>query len=202
VPPVPVLEVYGTLGCPFAWRVRFAAHEKGAPYQWIPVDVPHPDPRAALNDPQRRSPLVVHGKLVLVESLVIEQYVDEAFAGRALQPATAADRARARVLAASFDALGDVMHGHTDERNMTRLLEAYEGVERALAVAGAAHAWLGGDAPNLADIALLPLLSVLERQGHKLPPRFPALGAYWSRGQPHEGFRRTSPAAAKMELGA
>jgi glutathione S-transferase len=195
-----VLEVYGLLGCPFAWRVRFTAHEKGAPYQWIPVNVPHPDPRAAKNDPQRRSPLVVHEGLVLVESAVIQQYIDEVFSGRPLLPATARDRARARMLMASFEALGDVVHGDTSERTMTRLLAAYAEADRALAAA--LQPFLFGDAPGLADIALLPLLSALEGAGQKTPHRFAALEAYWGRGQQHEGFRRTAPTAAKMELGA
>jgi glutathione S-transferase len=195
-----VLEIYGLLGCPFSWRVRFAAHEKGVPYQWIPVNVPHPDARAALNNPERRSPLGVHEGLVLVDSLVIAQYIDEAFEGPPLQPSSARDRARTRMLVASLEALSAVVHGERSEDAMTRLLAAYAGADRALAAD--ARPFLHGDSPGLADIALLPILSVLESAGQKIPHRFPALEAYWARGQRHEGLRRTAPAAAKMELGA
>lgn len=36
------IELHGRSKCPFAWRTRIAAFEKGVPFEWIPFDVPAP----------------------------------------------------------------------------------------------------------------------------------------------------------------
>jgi glutathione S-transferase len=91
------IELHGKVECPFAWRTRLSAFEKGVRFEYIAFDAPASDPRSARNNPERRSPLLVHGDFRLTESGVIAQYIDEAFDGRALVPRDARERARLRV---------------------------------------------------------------------------------------------------------
>lgn len=196
-----MLEIYGQLGCPFAWRVRFAAHEKGVDYQWIPVNVPHPDPRVATHDPDGRSPLVMHDGLRLTESFVIEQYIDEAFPGRALQSDSPRARALSRMLAVSFDGLGPVVRGEEGEEAMNKMLAVHGKIDAALGDALTDAIWLDGQRPGLTDIALLPLLARAEQLGHRVSPRFVRLGPYWKRGQAYPGLRASSAAVVAPQVG-
>jgi len=66
-----MLEIHGKQECPFAWRVRLTAREKGIAFEWIPHDARSPDPRASQHNPQQRSPLLWDEGFPLVESLVI-----------------------------------------------------------------------------------------------------------------------------------
>jgi len=55
------IELHGKEGCPFAGRTRLCAFEQGGGFESISFNAPHPDPRAARQNPDRRSPLLVHG---------------------------------------------------------------------------------------------------------------------------------------------
>src|ERR1700694_4633085 len=93
-----MLEIHGKRGCPFAWRVRLAAREKGASFEWVPFDVPSPDARALHHNPERRSPFLWDAGFTLVESIVIAEYIEESCDGTALLPAGPKERAQARLL--------------------------------------------------------------------------------------------------------
>ena len=71
------IELHGKVACPYAWRTRLAAFEKGVSFDYIAFDAPTPDPRAAQHNPEQRSPLLVHGEFRLTESGVIAQYIEE-----------------------------------------------------------------------------------------------------------------------------
>src|SRR5205807_7686116 len=73
-----VIEIHGKRECPFAWRVRICAREKGLPFEWIPFDGPDPDPRAVRHKPEKKSPKRWEDGFELLESSVILRYLDEA----------------------------------------------------------------------------------------------------------------------------
>src|SRR5687768_4565911 len=103
--PQSAVEIHGYITCPFAWRVRLAAAEKGIAAEFLPADVETPDPRVAQHNPHEHSPLLFHDGLTLRESAVIIEYLDEAFAGPALMPREARSRAELRLLAADLKGL-------------------------------------------------------------------------------------------------
>ena len=49
------IEIHGYTLCPFAWRCRLAASEKGVSFDWLPADIPEPDPRSKAHNPNKRS---------------------------------------------------------------------------------------------------------------------------------------------------
>lgn len=197
-----MFEIYGYLKDPFAWRVRFAAEEKGIEYQWIPSNVAYPDPRAAKNNPTARSPVALHGDLMLTEPFNIQQYIDEAFPGRPLQPATPRGRAEVRMFVASLEALGSVLQTGTEsasvnKRAFKRMDELFTAVDERLKERGTA--WLDGAEPGQRDISFLPLLSELEAMETSFSLTLESLAAYWQRAMQYPGFQKTNYRTAAIQ---
>jgi len=197
-----MLEIYGYLKDPFAWRVRFAAEEKGIPYAWLPGDVSYPDPRAMKNNPTTRSPLAIHDGFVLTDAFTIQLYVDEAFPGRRLMPETPRGRADTRMFVTSLDALAAVLQAEGgpatfNRRAVKRMEEVFADVDRRLKTSNAP--WLDGDRPGHCDISFLPLLSALESVETSFPITLEALTAYWQRATMYEPFQKTNHRVAPME---
>src|SRR3954468_16718751 len=100
-----MVEIHGMRMCPFAWRARICARDKEVAFDWLRFDVDAPDPRASRHNREQKSPKLVDGDLELIESLVILQYLDEAYPGAALQPLSARDRALLRLRLQKLEAL-------------------------------------------------------------------------------------------------
>jgi len=197
-----MLEIYGYLKDPFAWRARFAAEEKGITYAWLPGDVSFPDPRAMKNNPTTRSPLAIHDDLILTDAFNIQLYIDEAFPGRPLMPETPRGRAETRMFVTSLDALGAVLQAEGgpatyNRRAVKRMEDVFADVDRRLKDSNAS--WLDGERPGQRDISFLPLLSALESLETSFPITLDALTAYWQRATSYEPFQKTNYRSAPME---
>jgi glutathione S-transferase len=162
-----MLEIHGKRECPFAWRVRLAAREKDAPYEWIPYDVASPDARAAHRNPDRRSPLLWDAGFALTESLVIAEYIEESCRGRALLPSGAQERAQARLLLTTLVPEVEARGGHAALEAALR-----DGRE-----------WLTGAEPMLPDLMIWPFLSQHEHDGAPIPPELGRARRYWERAK-------------------
>lgn len=186
------IELHGKVMCPYAWRARLVAAEKGVSFDYIAFDAPSPEPRAQHN-PERRSPLLVHGDFRLTESGVIAQYIDEAFPGPALQPESPAARARMRLDIAELGKLeADTRAGVVATPEVrARIQQAYELLERKL---GDGRSWLGGESPGLNDLMIWPQLAGLVLQlGLVIPEALPRSTAYYARATSRDSFRETRP---------
>lgn len=182
------VEIHGYVGCPFAWRVRLGAAEKGIAADWIPCDVDDPDPRARAHNPDEHSPLLFLAGFSLLESEIILQFLDERFDGPALMPAEARARAELRLLAVQLRAL-DV---HTEpsrpaarrrsEPALRRLEEALEG-----------RAFLHGAAPGHVDLMIAPFLTNLVVRDLLDRGRFPQVQTYFARTASRPSFQATRP---------
>lgn len=187
------IELHGKVECPYAWRARLAAFEKGVRFEYIPFDVADPDPRAAQHNPEHRSPLLVHGEFRLTESGVIAQYLEEAFSGPALLPAQPTARARMRLDIAELAKLeADTRAGVVATPEVrARIQQAYELLERKLADG---RSWLGGDSPGLSDVMIWPQLAGLQlRLQLPIPAELARASAYYSRASSRASFRETRP---------
>lgn len=183
-------EVHGKKDCPFAWRVRIAAREKGLPFEWLPYDVAAPDARALAHNPEKKSPKLIEDGFELIESLVIIAYLDEANPGTPLQPedprARALMRLRQRQLAQLEVHVGS---GHPpDKAARDKVAQGYDALARMLRDG---RQWLGGDRPDLSDIAAWPFLWKLDEAGLRLPEG--AAAAYWARACTRDSLASTRP---------
>lgn len=105
-----MLRIIGNHVSPYARKVFLALDHKGIDYEIDPI-VPFfgGDEFTRLN-PLRRIPVLIDGDLVIPDSTVICEYLDDCYPEKPLYPADPAERARARWLEEFADSrLGDVM---------------------------------------------------------------------------------------------
>ena len=147
--------LYDAARCPYCARVRIVLAEKGIAYD--PVEIDLDDRPAWIYDlnPKGRVPVLDEDGLVLPESLVISEYLEERYPEPPLLPPDPADRAAIRLLCDRFDDLGDPYYDLMYER----AADARERLERALARLDellAERPYLSGTEFGLADTAYVP----------------------------------------------
>jgi len=155
--------------CPYAARARIALAEKGLAYDAVEIDLSDRPAWLYGKNPLGRVPVYEEdGGLVLPESVVIMEYLEERYPEPALWPADPAERALGRLLLERFDdLLGDayyaVRRGEPREQLDGRLAE----LDRVLE--GRQH--LSGREYGLADIGYVPwILRALDRFDVDLGP--------------------------------
>jgi len=184
------IEIHGYKLCPFAWRTRLAAHEKGVSFEWFPADIPEPDPRSKEHNPNKRSPLLRHGDFTVTDSAVIAQYIDEAFEGPPLQPQGAKERALMRLTL--LDLGGIVFDGRKDldDEARARTGAALAKLEAKLSDDAP---WLGGAEPTRVDLEIWPFLANLAQKGGLGVDQLPRVARYWERVQARPSYCETNP---------
>lgn len=92
----PRFTVVGNYISPYVRKVLACLELKGLDYDIDPITPFIGDERFSALSPLRRIPVLIEGDLVLNDSSVICQYLEDRFAQPSLYPADAADRAKAR----------------------------------------------------------------------------------------------------------
>jgi RNA polymerase-associated protein len=176
-----MLTLYDAPRCPYCARTRIVLAEKGIDHETVVIDLDdRPRSIVELNPPAGRVPVLEDGGLVLPESEVIDEYLDERVPQPPLMPADAAGRARVRFLIQRFDELGDPYY----DLLAGRPSGSHERLADALAALGARlgeHQHLAGDAYSLADIAYVPWLLRAERRLAHDVRADPRVGAWLDR---------------------
>lgn len=185
-----MLEIHGRVQCPFAWRARLAAAEKGVPFRFVAWDATPPDPGAERN-PDHKSPLLVDGEYRLIESAVIMAYIDEAYPGRPLQPSDPKERARMRLAQAEIRIQADTHSGAPLSDDVRRKLD--HGFEALHARLADGRSFLGGAEPDLADLQFWPWLPGIAQLGYTVPDGLQRARAYVERALARRSMRETAP---------
>jgi glutathione S-transferase len=149
-----VLTLYDADRCPYCARVRIVLAEKGLEYEPVYVDL---DDRPAWiyeKNPVGRVPVLEDDALVLPESVVIMEYLEERYPEPPLWPADAAERAAGRLLVERFDRLSTPYYAlrRGDEGARPKLEERLSELDSVLEQ----RAFLTGRGFGLADIAYVP----------------------------------------------
>jgi glutathione S-transferase len=164
-----VPTLYTADRCPYAARARIALAEKGIAYDAVEIDL---DDRPALiyeKNTLGRVPVYEEDEgLLLPESEVIMEYLEQRYPEPALWPVDAAERAVARLMVHRFDThLGSAYYTARRGDGREELDERLDDLDRLLE----AQPWLTGRDYGLADIAYVPwIIRGLERFGLELGP--------------------------------
>lgn len=98
-----MMTLYSGTTDPFSQRCRIVLYEKGMDFQIIDVDVFNKPEDLAIMNPYNMVPVLVERDLVLSESNIINEYIDERFPHPQLMPADPVMRARARLFLHRFE---------------------------------------------------------------------------------------------------
>jgi RNA polymerase-associated protein len=168
-----VLTLYDATRCPYCARVRIVLAEKALEWETVAVDLD--DRPAWIYEKNRlgRVPVVEEDGLVLPESAVIMEYLEERYPDPALLPADAAERALARLLVERFDRLSGPYYKvrRGDESARGELEERLGEVDALLEE----RPFLTGREYGLTDIAYLPWIIRVDHAA------FPAIGEWVER---------------------
>ena len=75
-----MMTLYSGTTCPFSQRCRIVLYEKGMDFQIIDVDLYNKPEDLAVMNPYNRTPVLVERDLILYESNIINEYIDDRFA--------------------------------------------------------------------------------------------------------------------------
>jgi RNA polymerase-associated protein len=167
-----MMTLYSGTTDPFSQRCRIVLHEKGMDFQIIDVDLDHKPEDLAVMNPYNQVPVLVERDLVLHESIIINEYIDERFPHPQLMPADPVMRARARLFLHRFE---KELFSHIDtlEGNNQKQLDKARGLVRdsllQIAPVFAKHKFMLGEEFSMLDVAITPLLWRLDYYGIQLP---------------------------------
>lgn len=168
----PIMTLYAGTSDPYSHRTRIVLFEKDVECQIVEVDVARKPRELADLNPYNQVPTLVDRDLVLYESNIINEYLDERLPHPPLMPVDPVSRARARLMLLRFDRdwyglLPDIADGEK------RAAQRARGVIRdGLSVISPAfrdQAFVLGEEFSLVDCALAPLLWRLDYYGIELP---------------------------------
>ncbi len=163
-----MMTLYSGTTCPFSQRCRLVLYEKGMDFQIIDVDLFNKPEDLAVMNPYNRVPVLVERELVLYESNIINEYIDERFPHPQLMPADPVMRARARLFLFRFE-LELFSHVQVLEAGTQKAMEKSRTMIRdnlvQIAPIFARQKFILGDEFSMLDVAIAPLLWRLEHYG-------------------------------------
>jgi glutathione S-transferase len=124
-----VLTLYDAARCPYCARVRIVLAEKGIEHEVVEIDLRDRPAWLYEKNPLGKVPVIEEDTLVLAESAVIMEYLEERYPEPALLPADPAARGLARMQVFRFESLlGDDYYAYRrgDENQLEERLAALD----------------------------------------------------------------------------
>lgn len=187
-----VMTLFCSPTCAYSHRARFVLHEKGIAADVEFVDVSQPPEDLLELNPYGTVPTLVDRELVLYDSRIIMEYLDERFPHPPLHPMDPVSRARARMLVHRIDqdwfSLLEEIERSPDKKAAKPKKMLRESLIAALPVFAAKPYFLS-DEFSLVDCTLAPLLWRLPSLSIELPKQAEVIRAYANRLFEREGFQ-------------
>jgi len=205
------MKLYGYFRSSAAFRVRIALNLKKLDYENAAIhlrrnDQTKPDYRAV--NPQGLVPTLDDGGRTLIQSLAIIEYLDEVYPDPPLLPSHPAERARVRALAEIVACDIHPINNLRVLRYLTHSLDhdetaiatwynhwidaGFQALERLLVGDPRTGTFCHGEAPGIADIALVPQVVNAERYRLALAP-YPTIARIHQSCMALEAFATAHP---------
>jgi len=160
-------------------------YEKGMDFQIVDVDLFNKPEDLAVMNPYNQVPVLVERDLILYESNIINEYIDDRFPHPQLMPADPVMRARTRLFLFNFERELFVHVQALENSNNQKLIEKGRSTIRdrltQLAPIMLKNKYMLGDDFSMLDVALAPLLWRLDHYGIDLPKTAAPLMKYAER---------------------
>jgi RNA polymerase-associated protein len=195
-----ILTLYSARDCVHCHRIRLILAAKGVSYDLVLVDPAKPPEDLIDLNPTHSVPTLVDRDLVLYETAVVAEYLDERYPHPPLMPIDPLSRARLRLAIVRMErdwlplAEQCAGSGKNSEAARKKLREALMG---ALPLFKAAKFFLNPEM-SLADCALAPLIWRLQALGVSLPREAQAIVEYGERIFRNPGFTRSLTPEEKL----
>ncbi|MCP5232960.1 MAG: glutathione S-transferase N-terminal domain-containing protein [Zoogloeaceae bacterium] len=185
-----MMNLYSGTTDPFSHRCRIVLFEKGMDFQVIDVDLYNKPEDIAVINPYNRVPVLVDRDLVLYESNIINEYIDERFPHPQLMPPDPILRARARQLLHTFEGeiFSHVIDLESGAKGSDKSRQEIRDQLTQLAPIFTKQKFLLGDEFSMLDVAISPLLWRLEHYGIDLPKSAAPVMKYAERIFSRQGF--------------
>jgi RNA polymerase-associated protein len=183
-----MMVLYSGTTCPFSPRCRFVLFEKGMDFEIRDIDLYNKPEDISVMNPYGQVPILVERDLILYESNIINEYIDERFPHPQLMPADPVMRARTRLFLYNFEKELFIHVAALEDRSI-------RGDEKRLNISRAAvrdrlsqlaplllkNKYMLGEEFTMLDVAMAPLLWRLDHYGIELPKTAAPIQKYGER---------------------
>jgi len=183
-----MMVLYSGTTCPFSQRGRFVLFEKGMDFEIRDIDLYNKPADISVMNPYGQVPILVERDLVLYESNIINEYIDERFPHPQLMPADPVMRARTRLFLYNFEKELFVHVSTLEDRSAKpdekKLANARQNIRDRLAQLAPMllkNKYMLGEEFSMLDVAVAPLLWRLDHYGIELPKNAAPLQKYAER---------------------
>ena len=172
-----MMVLYSGTTCPYSHRCRFVLFEKGMDFEIRDVDLYNKPEDISIMNPYGQVPILVERDLILYESNIINEYIDERFPHPQLMPADPVMRARARLFLFNFErelfVHVQMLERRDHNKDTGRLMEKARLQIRdrltQLTPIFMKNKYMLGEEFSMLDVAIAPLLWRLDHYGIEMP---------------------------------
>jgi len=195
------MKLYHRDDCPFCWKARIGFAFAGVSPQLIQVDRGTRNPDVLKLSKAATVPVFVDGDIVITQSAILLEYIDDRYAKGKLFHGSSTDRLNIRSLCYYSDTyLGAALKGLVFERRDKPVEE--QDLE-LINISESRWRECLGDLENkfigpfmcgefsAADCALLPRLALAETYSAGVDKRHKRLDSYWRDSKVHEAFKKS-----------
>ena len=184
-----MMVLYSGTTCPFSQRCRFVLFEKGMDFEIRDVDLYNKPEDISIMNPYGQVPILVERDLILYESNIINEYIDERVPHPQLMPADPVMRARARLFLFNFERelfihvqqLERRDHNKDTGKMMDRARMQIRDRLTQLTPIFVKNKFMLGDEFSMLDVAMAPLLWRLDHYSIEMPKTAAPLMKYAER---------------------
>ena len=184
-----MMVLYSGTTCPFSQRCRFVLFEKGMDFEIRDVDLYNKPEDISIMNPYGQVPILVERDLILYESNIINEYIDERFPHPQLMPADPVMRARARLFLFNFERelfvhlqqLERRDHNKDSSKLMERARQQIRDRLTQLTPIFMKNKFMLGEDFSMLDVAIAPLLWRLDHYAIEMPKTAAPLMKYAER---------------------